>query len=652
MRKHVGPSASLLMLTILATVCTCSQSPIADQAAAPTPRAGPATARWELVDQLREDLDTPRHPADGGGRAWLEAEPSAPAEARAGTPGRWTIVFEAGPLGVANGGMVYLQVSPFWGWSSPQVTEPEEPGYTEVSTNAPGVTLQATTLDQQLLGIAITGHALEQGQQVRMVYGAGSAGATADRFAERASSFWIAVDGDGDGVRKLLADSPVVDVLPGPPARLVVTLPTTAHPGQTARLTVAVLDSRGDAGVAFEGPVTLTEDAGGLDLPATITLSAADAGRKTIDVPIRREGLYRVRAAIEGGIAGDSNPMLVAKGARRVLWADLHGHSSYSDGTGVPEDFFRYARDVAALDVVALTDHDHWGMQFLDQHPHMWEQIRAQNARFHEPGRFVTILGFEWTSWIYGHRHVLFFVDEGPVLSSIDPASSTPIQLWAALRERKTLTIAHHSAGGPIAVDWSIAPDPALEPVTEVVSVHGSSEAEDTPGRIYSAVAGNYVRDTLKRGYRLGFVGSGDGHDGHPGLTYLAGPSGGLAGIFSETLTREAVYDALRARRTYATNGPRIFLSVTLDDQLMGAVVPVATDPNAAKKLTARVVATAPIAHIDVVRSGAVSEYVVVNDTIANVQRELRDLRAGEYVYVRVVQDDGGAAWSSPFFVE
>lgn len=30
---------------------------------------------------------------------------------------------------------------------------------------------------------------------------------------------------------------------------------------------------------------------------------------------------------------------------------------------------------------------------------------------------------------------------------------------------------------------------------------------------------------------------------------------------------------------------------------------------------------------------------------------ELRDLAKGEYVYVRVVQEDGGAAWSTPFFV-
>ena len=344
--------------------------------------------------------------------------------------------------------------------------------------------------------------------------------------------------------------------------------------------------------------------------------------------------------------------MLVAPGVRRVLWADLHGHSNFSDGTGVPEDYLRYARDVAALDVVALTDHDHWGLLFLDQHPDMWERIRADTVRFNQPGRFVTLLGFEWTSWIYGHRHVLFFEDSGPLLSSLDPARTSPSQLWEGLSGHKALTVAHHSAGGPIAIDWSIAPDSRFEPVTEIVSVHGSSEAEDTPGRIYDSVPGNFVRDALARGYHLGFVGSGDSHDGHPGLPQLAGPSGGLAAIFSEELTRDAVFDALMARRTYATNGARIFLSVTLDDQLMGAAMPAAPDPNASRMLNARVVATAPITSIEIIRNGAVVERVAGDDTIANVRRAVPGLHAGEYVYVRVIQEDGGAAWSSPFFIE
>ncbi len=45
---------------------------------------------------------------------------------------------------------------------------------------------------------------------------------------------------------------------------------------------------------------------------------------------------------------------------------------------------------------------------------------------------------------------------------------------------------------------------------------------------------------------------------------------------------------------------------------------------------------------------------VVAGDsrTAIAFERELADLVAGEYVYVRAVQEDDGAAWSSPFFVD
>ena len=241
----------------------------------------------------------------------------------------------------------------------------------------------------------------------------------------------------------------------------------------------------------------------------------------------------------------------------------------------------------------------------------------------------------------------LAFTDEGGVLSSIDPAYERPQQLWQALRGQPALTFAHHSAGGPIATDWSIAPDPTLEPVTEVVSVHGCSEAPDAGSRIYAAVPGNFVRDALDRGYRLGFVGSGDGHDGHPGLAHLASPSGGLAAIFSEDLSRQGVLDALRARRAYATNGARIFLQVMWNGRPMGATIGPGTGT-----LTVRAVGTAAITGTDVIRSGGSMERVTGGGTDVSFQVDVPELQAGEYLYVRVVQDDGGAAWSSPFFVE
>ena len=145
--------------------------------------------------------------------------------------------------------------------------------------------------------------------------------------------------------------------------------------------------------------------------------------------------------------------------------------------------------------------------------------------------------------------------------------------MWAALEGRRALTIAHHSAGGPISTDWSIPPHPELETVTEIVSVHGSSEAADSPGVIHRPVPGNFVRDALDRGYRLGFLGSSDGHDGHPGLAHLTSATGGLAAILAEDLTRDAIYDALNNRRVYATSGHRILLRASLGGHPMGSIL-------------------------------------------------------------------------------
>ena len=165
---------------------------------------------------LRESAAQEHGPSDGGGRAWLDPG-DGPPRAVVGRPGRFAFVYEVGPLGIATDGMIYLQVSPFWGWSTPQVEVPEAPGFTTIEPSADDIELNAETLDQQLLGIRVTGRPLVAGDRIRIVYGAGPARASVDRFAEKNSRFWIAVDGDADGTRRFLVDSPGIDVAPGPP---------------------------------------------------------------------------------------------------------------------------------------------------------------------------------------------------------------------------------------------------------------------------------------------------------------------------------------------------------------------------------------------------------------------------------------------------
>ncbi|MBW2396545.1 MAG: CehA/McbA family metallohydrolase [Deltaproteobacteria bacterium] len=636
----------------ITSVLACEQpEPLAPEIRPPETEVAPGlppdasfNARPDIVAELRRDLAATRHPSDGGGAArWDWGGGEAPTLA-AGESAKFPIVFTAGRHGIQEGGLLFLMVPPFWGWSGIAL-----PGFTEVETSVPGLQLEPRVLDRQLLAVALRGRGLEAGEQVRLVYGAGAAGARVDRFAERDAPFQLAVDGDGDGVRRLLAEPLRVDIAAGPAARLVALVPSVVRPGEDVELRVAVLDAEGNAGgplgrdpfhvlVASPqgfpelGPIQVGEDG-----VAVVAFRAPEAGG----------GRFQVQAAHEASMASASNPIQVDASAARPLWADLHGHSHLSDGTGTPDDFYRYARDVAALDVAALTDHDHWGLPFLDASPPAWQKVRDAVQRYHAPGRFVTLLGFEWTSWLYGHRHVLYFDGDGEVISSLDEATDHPQELWNALRGREALTFAHHPAGDPIAVAWEIRPDPVLEPVTEIVSVHGSSEMARTPGPVRGGREGSFTVDALARGYRLGFVGSGDSHDGHPGLTHLASGSGGLAAIFAEDRTRASVLAALRARRSYATNGPRILLHVRLDGHPMGSAVAAGSE----HRFEIEVAGTGPIEAIDVIQGGElVASFEGKGELALAVETSLKDPPPGSYAYVRIRQRDGGAAWSSPFF--
>ena len=269
------------------------------QSAAPGPHPGPPTARWDVVETMRAGAAAVHHPADGGGRARLVRDPDqAPFTTRASAD-RFRIVYEVGPRGIATGGSVQLQVSPFWGWSTPQVTDPGAPGFTEITAVPADIGLRARTLDEQLLGIEVTGRPLVAGDRLEIVYGAGRAGAQTDRYAERGSRFWIAVDGDGDGVRAFLPDPPAIDVRPGPPAELRVTVPSVARPGEEIRVVLAVLDAALDTGVSFAGDAVFVDPPAGLDLPRSVHFDGSERGRREV-----RAHRARARHLSPGGLRG------------------------------------------------------------------------------------------------------------------------------------------------------------------------------------------------------------------------------------------------------------------------------------------------------------------------------------------------------------
>ena len=596
---------------------------------APLVQGAPEGAALATYREMWADRQAPRSAADGAGQFVRVGEGSVTVTERH----TFELRYIAGPEGVAVGGALTFVPEPFWGWSAPQTHAPGAPGFVEVQA-PPGVQLVARAHQGQLV-LEVAERPLEPGSTVRLVYSG-----RVDRFAEDEAGLFLGVDGDGDGVRAWVRPTPRVRVVAGPATQLVATLPTTTDVGAPMRLTVAALDAFGNAGAVGVDSVEVVRPRGWQG-PDRIDLTD---GLGEASVTASEEGIGRVVVRSEG-MATEAGPVIARNEAPRILWADLQIHTGRSDGTGTPAAAYRYARDVAGLDVAAVTDHDRFGMSYLDADDALWREARQAADAATKDG-WVAFPAYEWTNWVFGHRHVLYVGDPGPVYSSLDPATDTPQELWDALRRHDAITVAHHPAGGPVPIDWTIAPDPWLEPVVEVTSVHGQSESPSLPQSIHRPVAASFVERPLQAGVRLGLIGSTDGHDGHPGLAHLHGGRGGLTAVIDAEPTRQGVAEALRARRVYATNGVRSFLRFDADGQPMGSVLP----PGSAR-LELRAVATAPITEVQLVGRDGVVERIAGTGAVLH-QTWTVPGTAGELYYVRVLQEDGGMLWSSPIWFD
>ena len=76
----------------------------------------------------------------------------------------------------------------------------------------------------------------------------------------------------------------------------------------------------------------------------------------------------------------------------------------------------------------------------------------------------------------------------------------------------------------------------------------------------------------------------------------------------------------------------------------------VALDPG---ELFVQVIAETPLERVDLIRSGELVDSIPIDGLLeVTLGRKIEDLVSGEYLYVRAVQEDSGAAWSSPIYIE
>jgi hypothetical protein len=359
---------------------------------------------------------------------------------------------------------------------------------------------------------------------------------------------------------------------------------------------------------------------------------------------------------------------------RQLLYADLHSHSAESAllggdgcGTGSRDDLFRFARDVAGLDVFTLSEHD-WQLG-----PDDWEALAALNEKFDDAGAFVTLPGFEWTSANHGHRNVYFraagaerfdsFLPGSP-RNTIEDGAPTPRHLWRYLDRQgiPAVTVPHHMSVAWFPLSLEHFHNPRYDRVAEIYSTWGDSLQHGQPVTMYAdRVPELAFVESIRAGYQVGFIGSSDSHDGRPGAAQGSAShahlfhhlGSGRAAILADGFDRESVFDAIQARRCYAVTGPRIAVDLSLEGHAMGSSVPASALP-ARRALDIDVRTAAPIERLEIFRDGERCDVLTGgrrHERFRWVDPRPSDAPTSSY-FVKVTRADHECAWTSPIWIQ
>lgn len=295
------------------------------------------------------------------------------------------------------------------------------------------------------------------------------------------------------------------------------------------------------------------------------------------------------------------------QGQTPLWWADLHNHNGVSYGEGSLERSYQIAEDT--LDAYAFTVHGHWPdppandqvmaryhAEALEKANVAFPGLVTEANRRNRPGKFAAFIAYEWHSTATGDYVVLFPGDRGELYRATDLAD-----LKNFVRRSGALMIPHHVGyrRGWRGLDWEKV-DFTLSPLVEIFSEHGSSwEADGVPAMLSHSMGGITASQTVLRqlaaGCHFGFTAGTDTHFGYPG-SY----GEGITGIFAPAVTREAVFDALRNRRTIAATGDRIELRVDSSGALPGDVLPA----GAHRDFAVQVDPLGPLDYVEVIKNG------------------------------------------------
>lgn len=329
-----------------------------------------------------------------------------------------------------------------------------------------------------------------------------------------------------------------------------------------------------------------------------------------------------------------------------VYFGQLHAHTNLSDGTGSVEEAFDHASKVENLDFFAVTDHsDSFDNADAGEIAKDGAGISTgwaagkQAAASVTNEDFVGLFGFEMT-WPEDKQlgHISTFNTPGWQTRDQEDFENVPTALENYYKALTTV---------PGSVSQFNHPD----------TIHGDFERFDHYSPQYDAVisllevAGEdgvvdcaYYDLALDKGWHVAPTNNQNNHNGQWGDASRA-----RTVILAETLTEEALYDAMKDRRVYATQDSDLTVYYALNGAVMGSMIPKSEEAEITVFLSDPT--DEAIGNVEAVTDGGavlVSEYV---GTPAQVL-ELSVSGGHSYYYLRITQPDGDVAVTAPVWMD
>lgn len=305
-----------------------------------------------------------------------------------------------------------------------------------------------------------------------------------------------------------------------------------------------------------------------------------------------------------------------------AYYGNLHSHTGDSDGEGDPSTAFAYARDSAHLDFFAVTDHVEQ-VDILE-----WWDLKSEANSYTVNGTYIALAGYEWGSPLYGHCNQFnvadLLLEVGWFYTDWDGFRQWIIDNYPSFGEF------NHPGEEVYFTNWDNfayqgAASDSVFPLMEFQSIQQATD---------------WYEEALKKGWHLSPAWNQDNHSSDWGTKNDC-----RTGIWATSLTKTALFDAIRKRRTFATMDKNASVWLDISGTSMGYVVQRAY--NMPVHINLADDNNESWANVELVsQNGVITSFSSIScplDTTIYLTPFTED-----WIFIRVTQADADMLWSAP----